>query len=126
MEFHYNPTKLIENNIQVFRGLNILFPPNLESISIGGYTRVCDNSVITPSLFDSTTYELIGDRYKYITSDFQKRAPKLLNTDLVQMEDGSFKAATELLVGDIVKTIELNLNFTINQIKIYEGVTKNK
>jgi hypothetical protein len=114
MEFHYNPTKLIENNIQVFRGLNILFPPNLESISIGGYTRVCDNSVITPSLFDSTTYELIGDRYKYITSDFQKRTPKLLDTDLVQMEDGSFKAATELVVGDIVKTIDIPNPFDAN------------
>ena len=114
MEFHYNPTKLIENNIQVFRGLNILFPPNLESISIGGYTRVCDNSVVTPSLFDSTTYQLIGDRYKYITDDFKKRVPKLLDTDLVQMEDGSFKAAMELVVGDVVKTIDIPNPFDVN------------
>jgi hypothetical protein len=70
--------------------------------------------VITPSQFDSTTYELIGDRYKYITSDFQKRTPKLLDTDLVQMEDGSFKAATELLVGDIVKTIDIPNPFDAN------------
>ena len=114
MEFHYNPTKLIENNIQVFRGLNILFPPNLESISIGGYTRVCDNSVVTPSLFDSTTYQLIGDRYKYITDDFKKRVPKLLDTDLVQMEDGSFKTAMELVVGDVVKTIDIPNPFDVN------------
>ena len=107
MEFHYNPTKLIENNIQVFRGLNILFPPNLESISIGGYTRVCDNSVITPSTFDPITFELIGDRYKYVTNDSHKSLPKLLDTDLIQMSDDSFKEARELVVGDLIKTIDI-------------------
>jgi hypothetical protein len=116
MEFHYNPTKLIENNIQVFRGLNILFPPNLESISIGGYTRICDNSVQEESTFDNTTFELINDRYKYITNDYNKNLPKLLDTDLVEMSDGTFKIATELVVGDVIKTIDIPNPFDVSNI----------
>lgn len=58
MEFHFNPNELIQNHIKVFRGLNLLFPPNLESISLGGYTRTCDNSLETTSLYDTITYEL--------------------------------------------------------------------
>jgi hypothetical protein len=121
MEFYFNATQLFENHIKVFRGLNLLFPPNLESISLGGYTRVCDNSVETDSIFDVTTFELTQDRNKYISGDYQMRLPKLLDTDLVEMADGSTKLATELVVGDIIKTIDVpnpfdadNLNDTTN------------
>ena len=107
MEFYFNPSQLFENHIKVIRGLNLLFPPNLESISLGGYTRVCDNSVETNSIFDVTTFELAENRNKYVSGDYQMRLPKLLDTDLVEMADGSTKLATELVVGDIIKTIDV-------------------
>ena len=107
MEFLYNPDELIENHIKVFRGLNILFPPNLESISIGGYTRTCDDSIDENSTFDLTTFELIGTRYKYLSDDHLIKIPKLLKTDYVEMADGSFKVATDLVVGDLLKTIDI-------------------
>ena len=113
MEFHYNPNELIEGNIKVFRGLNILFPPNLESLSIGGYTMVCNVSVNEESTFDSNTFELIDSRYKYVTRDHNQPLPKLLETDLVEMADGTFKAATELVVGDSVKTIDIPNPFDV-------------
>ena len=40
MEYHLDLNNLYENQIQIFRGLNLLFPPNLESISLGGYTSL--------------------------------------------------------------------------------------
>ena len=116
MEFYFNATQLFENHIKVFRGLNLLFPPNLESISLGGYTRVCDNSVETNSIFDATTFELTEDRNKYISGDYQMRLPKLLDTDLVEMADGSTKLATELVVGDIIKTIDVPNPFDVSNI----------
>jgi hypothetical protein len=116
MEFLYNPNELIENHIKVFRGLNILFPPNLESISIGGYTRVCDDDILTISTYDETTFELIGDRYKYISGDYNVRLPKLLKDDLVEMADGSFKVAEYLVVGDSIKTIDIPNPFDIENV----------
>jgi hypothetical protein len=113
MEFYFNADELIQNHIKVFRGLNLLFPPNLESISIGGYTKVCDNSVTTTSTFNPTTFELLSDRNKYITSDYQLRLPKLSDTDLVQMADDTFKIASELVVGDIIKTIDIPNPFDV-------------
>jgi hypothetical protein len=113
MEFYFNPNELIQNHIKVFRGLNILFPPNLESISIGGYTKVSDNSLETTSTFNPTTFELLSDKSKYTTGDYQLRLPKLSDADLVQMADGSFKIASELVVGDIVKTIDIPNPFDV-------------
>ena len=116
MEFHFNSNELIQNHIKVFRGLNILFPPNLESIAIGGYTKVSDNSLATTSTFDTTTFELLSDRNKYITGDYQLKLPKLSDTDLVQMADGSFKIASELVVGDIIKTIDIPNPFDVENV----------
>jgi hypothetical protein len=113
MEFYFNPNELIQNHMKVFRGLNILFPPNLESISIGGYTKVCDGSLVLDSTFNPTTFELTSDRNKYFTSDYQLRLPKLSDTDLVQMADGSFKIASELVVGDLIKTIDIPNPFDV-------------
>jgi hypothetical protein len=114
MEFLYNPNELIENHIKVFRGLNILFPPNLESISLGGYTRTCDDTIEEDSSFDPTTFELIGSRYKYLSDDYNTIVPKLLKTDYVEMADGSFKVATDLVVGDLLKTIDIPNPFEID------------
>jgi hypothetical protein len=114
MEFLYNPNELVENHIKVFRGLNLLFPPNLESISLGGYTRVCDNSIEILPTFNSTTFELTSDRSGYISQDNIVRLPKLLYTDLVEMADGSFKVATNLVVGDIIKTIDIPNPFDVD------------
>ena len=113
MEFLYNPTELYENHIKVYRGLNLLFPPNLESISLGGYTRLCDNSVEFDSTFDETTFELIGKRHKYISDDYRIKLPKLLATDLVQMGDDTYKTATDLVIGDVIKTIDIPNPFDV-------------
>jgi hypothetical protein len=114
MEFHFNPNELIENHIKVFRGLNLLFPPNLESISLGGYTRMSDNSIQSNVSFDSITFELIGDRRSYISGDYRLKLPKLLATDLVQMADDTYKIASELVVGDMIKTIDIPNPFDID------------
>ena len=126
MEFHINSEKLYENNIQIFRSLNMIFPPDLESITIGQYTRLTDNSLLGTTTFDSETFECVSnDRGKYITSDVRLNGPKLLNNDLVQMWDGSLKRANELNVGDDLKSIRIpvldgvdsadtTVNYTIN------------
>jgi hypothetical protein len=113
MEFHFNSNELIENHIKVFRSLNILFPPNLESISLGGYTRVCDDMVANSSTFDEITYELLSNRKKYISADYELKKPKLLATDLVQMVDGTYKLASDLIVGDMIKTIDIPNPFDV-------------
>ena len=114
MEFYLNSNELIENHIKVYRGLNLLFPPNLESISLGGYTRVCEDSISEPSTFDSLSYELTSNRGKYLSDELPTGLPKLLDTDLVQLSDGTYKIATELVVGDLLKTIDIPNPFNVD------------
>jgi hypothetical protein len=107
MEYHFSSENLYLNHIQVKRELSILFPPDLESISIGNYTTFCNDDVQQPNVYDSDTFELISSRQSYITTDQGIGLPKLLDGDLVIMEDGTTKLAQELEVGDYVRTIEI-------------------
>jgi hypothetical protein len=115
MTFHYNGSKLYNNHIQVVRSLNLLLPPALESIQIGQYIKLCGNSVQASPNYDATTFELNNDeRENYLTTVPRYSLPKLLDTDLVEMADGSFKTALELEIGDEVKTIDIPNPFDIN------------
>lgn len=106
MEYHYNPNKLYENHVQVFRSLNILFPPDLNSIPIGQYTKLTERCVSENNTYDPVTFELSSnDRIEYITSDGYITQPKLIDTDKVEMADGTFKTALELAEGDIIKSV---------------------
>ena len=108
MEFHLNVDKLYEEHIQVFRGMNLLFPPNLENISLGSYTYLPTGRLDNNITYNGTTFELDSEfRYKYISNEYALIAPKLLDTDKVEMSDGSFKTALELEVGDLLKTIDI-------------------
>jgi hypothetical protein len=108
MEFHFNTNNIQDNHFKVIRGLNLLFPPNLESLSIGGYSYLTPLDITSESVYDSETFEIsVEDRNKYITNDTPIGQPKLLDTDKVEMMDGTFKTALELQVGDLVKTIEI-------------------
>lgn len=107
MPFYFNAEKLYENHIKVFRGLNLLYPPNLQSVSIGGYTKITPLKINWGNnIYDSFTYELVESlRAKYITGPAGINAPKLEDTDQVQMADGSWKTALQLQIGDLIKTI---------------------
>jgi len=108
MEFHINLNHLYENHIKMYRGFNMLFPPNLESISLGGYTFLPSGELTDNVEYNSSTFELL-DKYrnKYTTTIDALQTPKLLDTDKVEMADGSFKTALELEVGDVIKTIDI-------------------
>jgi hypothetical protein len=108
MEYHYNSENLHEGIIPTYRGLNLLYPPSLESISLGGYTYLAKKSVDELSTFDSETFEISSiDKIKYISDDGLLNNPKLLSTDKVEMADGTFKTGEELQIGDLVKTINI-------------------
>ena len=106
MPYYYNANKLFNNQITVIRSFNLLYPPELKSIHIGSYKKFTDRKNEGISTFDSITFELDNiDKSKYITSDRAFFSPKLLDTDEVEMSDGTFKSGFDLQVGDIVKTI---------------------
>jgi hypothetical protein len=134
MPYYYNPDKLENNHIQVVRSLNLLFPPNLESIQIGQYHKICNEEIHSDNMYNSTTFEYIGDRSRYLTTINAPWSPKLEDGDLVEMADGSFKTALELEIGDEIKTIEIpnpfqvdnrseKVNYRISYSEFIEGVT---
>lgn len=113
MEFLFNPSKLHQDHISLYRGLSLLFPPNLESISLGGYTTFCNNVVTSEKEYDSETFELTSSNGCYVTGDFLYKVPKLEKTDLVLMADGTTKLAEDLQVGDLIKTIDIPNPFSV-------------
>jgi len=104
MTFHLNTNMLYENHIKVVRSMSLMFPPNLDNIPIGQYSKISGRN-LSESTFDTTTFEVIADdKNKYLTDD-TNIGPKLLDTDRVEMSDGTFKTALDLQVGDLLKTI---------------------
>lgn len=109
MEYLYNPNKIWNGHMQVLRSLNLLVPPNLESIQIGQYTKINQNILLSGVTYNSTTFEVDSDfKASYSTNPPEAILPKLLDTDMVEMADGSFKTALELEIGDSIKTIEIS------------------
>jgi hypothetical protein len=108
MEFLYNPNKLWEGHSTVIRSLNILFPPNLESIQIGQYTKLNQNMLLDNVTYDPTTFEVNSEfKESYSTNPPVGSQPKLLDTDMVEMADGTLKTALDLQIGDTIKTIQI-------------------
>lgn len=67
--FHYNPDNLYNNSIVNIRSLNILFPPDLNSIPIGAYTKISSNNCDILPEYDEN-FELKTEfRNSYLTSD---------------------------------------------------------
>ena len=108
MEYLCNVNKLWEGHLTVIRSLNILVPPNLESIQIGQYTKLNQNMLLDNVTYDSITFEVYSDfKESYSTNPPTGFQPKLLNTDMVEMADGTLKTALDLQIGDVIKTIEI-------------------
>lgn len=115
MEFYFNPEKIYQNHITVTRHLSLLHPPSLQAVSIGSYTTFTNDTILGANEFDSESFELAYGRDKYLTLDTRIKLPKLQDTDLVEMPDGSFKTGLDLQVGDVVKTIDIPNPFDVNK-----------
>jgi hypothetical protein len=116
MPFYYNESNLFQNRIKVFRGLTLLYPPSLESILLGGYTTFCNGDTSEMPEFDNTTFEILTFKNNYTSVDNGFVKPKLEDSDLVQMADGSFKTALDLQVGDAVRTITIPNPYDANNL----------
>ncbi len=127
MENYVNEEKVWNSHLKVIRTLNLLYPPSLQSIQLGQYTKLNHNSLQENVTYDNATFELNSIfRESYLTNLEIKWLPKLLDTDTVEMEDGTFKTALDLQVGDIIKTIEIpnaNTTQTSRTEYIYSGLT---
>lgn len=117
MPYYVNLDKLIYGHIPVVRSLNLLFPPNLESIQLGQYTKFSENKINESPTYDSTTFKYTGDRTCYLTSKLEINVsePKLEDTDVVIMADGTEKMVIDLEIGDLIKTIDIPNPFNYSQ-----------
>lgn len=108
MENYVNEEKVWNGHLKVIRSLNLLYPPSLESIQIGQYTKINHNSLQDNVTYNNSTFELDEEfRESYLTNIQTAWSPKLIDTDTVEMADGSFKTPIELQIGDMVKTIDI-------------------
>jgi hypothetical protein len=108
MENYVNEEKVWNGHLKVIRSLNLLYPPTLDSIQLGQYTKINQNLLQESVTYNNTTFELDSAfRESYLTNLVTQWGPKLLDTDMVEMSDGTFKTALDLEVGDLVKTIAI-------------------
>jgi len=108
MPYYYNNNFNYLGLTTVARTLNILYPPSLANITIAEYSKLASLTDDGNDVFDGETRELQhSDRRKYLSNSLDITEPHLLDTDLVELADGTFKSALDLQVGDILKTIEL-------------------
>jgi hypothetical protein len=111
MEYYFNAEKIENNTVTVVRSYNLLYPPTLESIAIGAYTKHGNVQLFEDVTYDTETFEVNSNfRKSYISGTQTINKPKLMDDDLVMMADGSYKTGLELQVGDVVKTIKLYEN----------------
>jgi len=121
MENYVNEEKVWNGHVKVIRSLNLLYPPSLQSIQLGQYTKINHNSLQENVTYDNTTFEINSSfRESYLTNLQTTWLPKLLDTDYVEMEDGTFKTALDLQVGDMIKTIDIPNADTATQTTRYE------
>ena len=107
MENYVNEENAWNGHLKVIRSLNLLFPPNLESIQLGQYTKI-NHNFLQENVTYNSTFELDSSfRESYLTNLQIKWQPKLLDTDTVEMADGTFKTALDLQIGDLIKTIDI-------------------
>jgi hypothetical protein len=128
MENYVNDEKVWNGHLKVIRSLNLLYPPSLQSIQLGQYTKVNHNSLKENVTYNTDTFELDSVfRESYLTNLETEWSPKLLDNDMVEMEDGTFKTALDLQVGDIIKTIDIPNADSATQTSqteyIYAGLT---
>ena len=112
MEFNIDTNSLLEDHLVMYRTLNLLFPPNLESIKLGAYTKASQFKLPVNPTYNETTFE-IDEEFKFSYIIGKKRfdgLPKLEDTDLVELADGTFKTALDLQIGDELKTIDIDTN----------------
>jgi hypothetical protein len=108
MENYVNEEKVWNGHLKVIRSLNLLYPPTLDSIQLGQYTKINQNLLQESVTYNNTTFELDSAfRESYLTNLVTQWGPKLLDTDMVEMSDGTFKTALDIEVGDLVKTIAI-------------------
>ena len=108
MENYVNEEKTWNGHLKVIRSLNLLYPPTLESIQLGQYTKINHNLLQENVTYNNSTFELDSlFRESYLTNLQTRWQPKLLDNDLVEMADGTFKTALDLEIGDLIKTIDI-------------------
>jgi len=108
MPYYINSEKTYEGHLKVLRSFNLLTPPNLESIQIGQYTKLNGNLLLENVTYNPTTFEIDSlYRDSYVSVMEPSNYPKVLDTDLIELADGTFKSPADLVVGELLKTIDI-------------------
>jgi hypothetical protein len=107
LPFYFNENKLYNNHIQVLRSFDILYLPNLQAISVGATRKFCLNNITSEESEFTGVYLNDAFRTKYLTDVASFEGPKVLATDKLIMSNGSTKLASEIVKGDMIKSITI-------------------
>lgn len=105
--FYFNANKLYNDHIQVLRSFDILYLPNLEAINVGATRKFCLNTISSEESQFNGIYLNDEFRTKYLTDVSLLEGPKLLATDKIIMADGTTKFATDIVKGDMIKSMTI-------------------
>lgn len=107
----YHHSELTEDSkLSIIRSVDILYGSNLDTLHLGSYGVKHLIEVGSVNTIDSTNKISKIDRPKYITYTSSRggKLSYIIDSDtLILMGDGTQKVATELVAGDIIKTIDI-------------------
>lgn len=109
-QFHYHSSSLDnQNRLSSYRSFCIVYGSNLDVLNLHSYknSAIFDiPSDISSEVNDSLYTNKLADKhyYEYTTNTFKVDGAGLLSTNKIQMADGSYRAFTDIEVGDSIKS----------------------
>jgi len=108
-EFHHS--YLTEDGkLSIIRSIDILYGSNLDTLHLGSYGVKHKVEIGSTNTIDSTNKISKVDRLKYLTYTSNRGGSLsyiIDSTSLILMGDGTQKLATEVVEGDVVKTVDI-------------------
>jgi hypothetical protein len=112
-EFIYNPNDIIDNRLQYYRSIDMVYGSNLDSLNLSVFQKTNLLEISDTTDYDDNKVVQKWDRPKYLPkifnaiNDTSTRIDADSNTKIL-LADDTIKLAGELVVGDIVKSVKIS------------------
>jgi hypothetical protein len=112
-EFIYNSNDIIDNRLQYYRSIDMVYGSNLDSLNLSVFQKTNLLELSDTTDYDDNKVVQKWDRPKYLPKIFNSTADTFTKIDAdsntkIILADDTIKLAGELVVGDIVKSVKIS------------------
>jgi hypothetical protein len=112
-EFIYNSNDIIDNRLQYYRSIDMVYGSNLDSLNLSVFQKTNLLELSDTTDYDDTKIVQKWDRPKYLPKIFNAINDTSTRIDAdsttkILLADDTIKLAGELVVGDILKSVKIS------------------